>query len=32
VGGRWLDTRDGSEFVESLSQHASAQAGRPLQF
>ena len=32
VDGRWLDTRDGSEFVESLSRHASAQAGKPLQF
>lgn len=30
--GRWLDTRDGSEFFESLSRHASAQAGRPLSF
>ncbi len=32
VDGRWLDTRDGSEFFEALSQHASAQAGQPLQF
>ena len=32
VDGRWLDTRDGSEFVESLSRHASTQAGKPLQF
>jgi CyaY protein len=32
VDGRWLDTRDGSEFIAALSQHASAQAGKPLQF
>ena len=32
MDGRWLDTRDGSEFVESLSRHASAQAGKPLSF
>ena len=32
VAGRWLDTRDGSEFFAALSQHASAQAGKPLQF
>lgn len=30
--GRWVDTRDGSEFFESLSRHASAQGGRPLRF
>ena len=30
--GRWCDTRDGSEFFESLSKHASLQAGRPLRF
>jgi CyaY protein len=30
--GRWLDTRDGSEFLAALSQHASAQSGRPLSF
>jgi len=30
--GRWADTRDGSEFLASLSRHASAQAGRPLSF
>ena len=30
--GRWVDTRDGSDFVQTLSQHASAQAGIPLQF
>ena len=29
---RWLDTRDGSEFIEALSQHASAQGSKPLQF
>lgn len=32
VDGRWLDTRDGSEFLASLSRQASAQAGLPLQF
>ena len=32
VDGRWLDTRDGSEFVDSLSRQASAQAGKPLEF
>lgn len=32
VDGQWRDTRDGSEFIESLSNHASAQAGKPLQF
>ena len=32
VDGRWLDTRDGSEFFAALSQHASAQGGVPLQF
>ena len=30
--GRWVDTRDGSEFFESLSCQASAQAGRELRF
>ena len=30
--GQWRDTRDGSEFVQALSQHASAQGGLPLQF
>ena len=30
LDGRWLDTRDGSEFFASLSRHASAQAGREL--
>lgn len=28
--GRWLDTRDGSEFFEALSSHISAQAGLAL--
>ena len=32
VQGRWLDTRDGSEFLAALSRHASAQAGKALQF
>jgi CyaY protein len=32
VEGRWLDTRDGSEFLAALSRHASAQAGKLLQF
>ena len=32
VDGRWLDTRDGSDFVDALSRHASAQAGKPLRF
>jgi CyaY protein len=32
VEGRWLDTRDGSEFFATLSARASEQAGRPLQF
>lgn len=30
--GHWIDTRDGSEFFESLSRHASAQAGVELRF
>jgi CyaY protein len=30
--GRWVDTRDGSELVQALSAHASAQAGMPLTF
>ncbi len=30
--GRWLDTRDGSEFFEALSRHATAQAGLALRF
>jgi CyaY protein len=31
-GGRWLDSRDGSEFFESLNRHASLQAGRKVVF
>ena len=30
--GRWLDTRDGLEFFEALSRHASEQGGRRLEF
>jgi CyaY protein len=30
--GRWRDTRDGASFVDLLSRHASAQAGRALRF
>jgi CyaY protein len=30
--GRWVDTRDGTEFLAALSQHASEQAGRALRF
>ncbi len=32
AGGRWVDTRDGSDFIGALSQHASAQGGRDLRF
>ena len=32
VAGRWLDTRDGSDFFATLAREASAQAGRPLAF
>jgi CyaY protein len=32
VQGRWLDTRDGSEFFDALSRHASAQGGIELSF
>ena len=32
MAGQWRDTRDGSEFVQALSQHASAQAGMTLNF
>lgn len=32
VDGRWLDTRDGSEFLDVLSKHASIQGGKPLVF
>ena len=30
--GRWLDTRDGTDFLAALSSHASQQAGRALRF
>ena len=30
VHGRWLDSRDGSEFFAALSQHLSQQTGQPL--
>ena len=30
VDGRWINTRDGSEFYEDLSKMASEQAGNPL--
>jgi len=30
--GRWLDTRDGSEFFAALTQHASLQAGKAVEF
>jgi CyaY protein len=30
IDGRWLDTRDGTEFFAMLSECASEQAGRPL--
>ena len=32
VDGRWLDTKDGSEFFAALSEHASTQGGKPLVF
>lgn len=32
VDGAWRDTRDGSEFFDALSRHASAQAGQALRF
>jgi CyaY protein len=32
VQGQWLDTRDGSEFFDALSRHASAQGGVSLHF
>jgi CyaY protein len=31
-GGRWVDTRDGTEFFSALAQFASQQAGRTLSF
>lgn len=30
--GAWVDSRDGTDFFDALSQHASTQAGRPLRF
>ena len=30
--GCWVDTRDGSEFLQALSTHASTQGGMALQF
>ena len=30
--GRWVDTRDGTEFAAALSRHASEQAAKPLAF
>jgi CyaY protein len=32
VEGQWRDTKDGVEFLERLSQEASAQAGKALRF
>jgi CyaY protein len=32
VEGRWIDTRDGSEFFAALSREATLAAGQPLQF
>ncbi|MBI5254956.1 MAG: iron donor protein CyaY [Burkholderiales bacterium] len=32
LDGRWLDTRDDTEFFEALSGFASQQAGKPLRF
>ena len=32
VEGRWLDSREGSEFFAALSEHVSAQAGQALMF
>ena len=32
VEGAWRDTRDGSEFFDALSRHASAQAGKTVVF
>jgi CyaY protein len=32
VEGRWLDTRDGTEFFETLSREATTQAGQALRF
>jgi CyaY protein len=32
AGGRWLDTKDGSEFFAALSRCSSQQAGQALEF
>lgn len=32
VAGQWLDTRDSSELLATLSRHASLQGGKSLQF
>lgn len=32
AAGNWIDTRDGSDFHQALSVHASLQAGRDLRF
>jgi CyaY protein len=32
AGDHWADTRDGSDFLATLSRHASAQGGRTLDF
>jgi CyaY protein len=32
LDGHWRDTRDGSEFLATLSRHASLQGGQPLVF
>jgi CyaY protein len=32
AAGRWVDTRDGSDFFATLSREVSAQAGKALQF
>ena len=32
VQGRWLDTRDGTEFFQTLSREATAQGGQSLRF
>lgn len=31
-GAHWVDTRDGSEFFDALSRHASTQAGKDVRF
>jgi CyaY protein len=32
ASGQWLDTKDGADFFQRLSEQASAQAGQPLAF